>query len=109
MAFSSGGKIPATQLKLIFLHVILRCHIDSVVIKVELTPESDIVFKVAYVLFSCFTFNSTNLIGIKVTGSIFYLFCMWLFMQVHMLVMEVFQHLFNDLNLLNLLLLSKSF
>ena len=72
-------KLPATQSKLVFSQeVFLRCRTDSAFIKVELAPESNNVFKVAYVSFSCFTFSSTKVIGIKVTGSIFCLLLGWL-------------------------------
>ena len=71
---------PATQLKLIFLHAFfLRCCNACVVIKAELVPEPNNVFKVVCVSFSCFAFNSTKVIAIKVTGSIFCLLCGWIF------------------------------
>ena len=73
-------KLPATQSKLVFSQeVFLRCCTALEVIKVALAPESSSVFKVAYVLFSRFTFNSTNVIGIKGTGTIFCLLLGWLF------------------------------
>ena len=65
-------KFPATQLKLVSLQeVFLRCRTASEVIKVELAPESNKVFNVTYVSFSCLTFSSTKVIGIKGTGSFF--------------------------------------
>ena len=71
-------KNPATQLKLVFSHF-LRCRTAFAVIKVELAPESNKVFKVVCVLFSCFTFNSMQVIGIKVAGSMFCRLSGWIF------------------------------
>ena len=75
VTFTAGRKNFCHAVETGFLAcVFLRCCTAFVVIKVELAPESNNVFKVAYVSFSCFTFNSAKVIGIKVTGqfSVFY-------------------------------------
>ena len=80
VAFAMGRKFSCDTVKTgFFARSFLRCRTALEVIKVELAPESNNVFRVAYVSFSRFTFSYTKVIGAKGTGTIFCCLFGWLF------------------------------